>query len=471
MIDYCTVVEILLVYLFYSISILYFILFLVGNGGEKKKRRRSKAFTAKFSIACRCTMKVYAKYFEQCEHDRLPAKTFGVTSYKSTHSRENPAWGTRLNFGLLCHPRRTMMLVSLLSVEKRFLSRYILLLYIFHIVNLNMSSHDSESDTMDDLSSIFPHSTGSTLRSDATTTIRSDNATAVMHNRRDSRLVDLYMRQMPTSLMSESMIMRQMYEDDDGSYESDDSTLPPPPPSGRTSLFSIFRTQEDRPREAYIIEQKDSIESVDASNWPAHWNTLLCYRDRDTEGDGVWTRSRSRRLAMVSVASLLVLCGIIGMSVGLSNRKNEEGLRSSNLSSFEGGEDFVSTLSPTNMTAEDEFCQDSIQVDRSCYDADELATVPFTTFFTSCEPHPENWIGIYEAGAPLSMLPDPLLWLWTCNSQRLADCNGEGSLEGVLGIGGILDSGSYKAVLVARDGFAPFVSVVASTVFQISESC
>jgi hypothetical protein len=360
-----------------------------------------------------------------------------------------------------------------------------------------------------------------------------DNATTVMSNRQStSRLMDLYLSQMPISLMSYTMLMRNR---DTGSNSTDSSSVavPPPPPIPTTTdrkkgLRSIFRKQDpfqdeeqpqdntDHPRGAWIIEQKDSVESVDSSEWPSHWNSFFGGTCR-TRNDGTGTTSssmcrRSRRLLLVGVASLFIVCGMVGLSMGVTN-KNQPTARSSDLAAADGEETLIpSTPSPSSVvelpppipdppasgevppppipdppasgevppppipgpTPENPIpgpCQDSVQVDQLCYTVLDIETIPYTTSFTTCEPHPENWIGIFPAGANPASLPDPLLWLWTCNSQNITDCGGEGVPSGILGIGGVLDPGFYQAALVARDGIAPFSASVVSDAFQVTEIC
>ena len=193
--------------------------------------------------------------------------------------------------------------------------------------------------------------------------------------------------------------------------------------------------------------------------------------------------------------SLLVVCIVVGLSVGMTDHhENQPKARSSDLSAVDkDDEDSVETttasptrapsltsapsmaprpvVTPTKMPTSQQSCQDSVKVDRRCYNVRDLETVPYQTTFTSCEPHPENWIGVFPAGHDADNLPDPVLWLWTCNSQNFTDCDNEGTPSGVLGIGGVLEPGFYQAALVAQDGIAPFTSSVISPVFQISEKC
>jgi hypothetical protein len=338
-----------------------------------------------------------------------------------------------------------------------------------------------------------------------------DNRTTVMNNRRSNnsshRLMDLYMSQMPPSLVNETMVTRNR-DDRSASTGSWSSVATPPPPTTappkRSGLLSVFRTLEDNfqdeleqqrmtdhPRGAWIIERADSVESVDESEWPSHWNSFFQRSSSDPATQRSSGRTVRRSCAWVLVASLLVLCGIVGLSVGLTaSNESEQKARSSDLSAVDEGtvETASPTLSPstrtpvtpaptvllavtTAMPTPQKSCQDSVEVDRRCYNVRDLETVAYQTSFISCEPHPENWIGVFPAGHDAERLPDPLLWLWTCNSQNVTDCDNEGTPSGVLGIGGVLKPGRYQAALVAHDGIAPFSSAVISPVFEIREKC
>jgi hypothetical protein len=58
---------------------------------------------------------------------------------------------------------------------------------------------------------------------------------------------------------------------------------------------------------------------------------------------------------------------------------------------------------------------DFIQTDEDCYTFID-ATISIT--FTNAEPKPEDWIGIYEKNTYADNLPESLLHLWACGSQR-----------------------------------------------------
>lgn len=267
-------------------------------------------------------------------------------------------------------------------------------------------------------------------------------------------------------------------------------------------------------RGAYVVEKTDSIETMDLTQWPAHWNKFnLCGGD-----DKKWYMPGQRRrlLLLGLVVAVLGLCFIIGLSVGVSNNNKEKKQSSSQALSSSSNlrantpvptpvtpeqEDATDTDAATDeeedasgaaeqpdeilpaeeaeVVVEDESgtlapteCQDRIEVDRFCYNVDELDdAVLFGIDFQRCEPHKENWIGIFQEGLDDQSLPDPLLWLWTCNSQDLKDCNKEGVIADSLGMAGRLEPGFYQAHFIERNGKGPFQSYLSSSVFEVSDNC
>jgi len=385
--------------------------------------------------------------------------------------------------------------------------------------------------------------------------------TTVMNNRASHRtmtsseqkLMDLYMSQMPRNLIPHSHLSPVKEVDGNNNHQNHISSAsstsssvvtPPPPPVRSTSNkkmegrpLEIFRTSEDdkfedeeleqrrvtdHPRGAWIIERSDSVESIDATDWPTYWNgffgrEVLSFKQKDDSDPR--RRRRTNRLICLTVASFLVLCCIIGLSISLTNQKKDSPRNGvSNLSTEDNevvDEEEEETISPSlaplpsvkdqtptettddpptkvnrpptmeetttpspvddDMTIDpmvnETICEDFVEVDQPCYDWKDLETVAYQTSFSVCTPHEQNWIGVFPARQNMARLPYPLLWLWTCNSQNISDCNGEGTPSGVLGIGGVLDPGFYHAALVARDGVSPFPSSAISSIFEISEAC
>jgi hypothetical protein len=317
-------------------------------------------------------------------------------------------------------------------------------------------------------------------------------------------------------------------DDDDLSCVTGQSRLPPPPPP--PLVYRIEQKNNDSPhgtastrsfdeekyldnlamvdrnaenRDAYIVEKQGSFEAMDLTQWPAHWNKF------DLTSGG--KKAARRRLALLALIALLVLVFIIGISVGVSQNKKEKqssqavsAASSSNLRAptpvpvpeaperddvvAPGNNDVTDNLTEVGeppvpadeaAAAEEDTstpapteCEDKVETDRLCYEVNKLETEPFIIDFRRCEPDKENWVGIYEADLDEENLSDPLLWLWSCNSQQLKDCKKEGVLADSLDIGGSsVAPGFYQAHFIERDGNAPFASYSSSNVFEVSANC
>jgi hypothetical protein len=93
--------------------------------------------------------------------------------------------------------------------------------------------------------------------------------------------------------------------------------------------------------------------------------------------------------------------------------------------------------------------------------------------FRNCDAQHDDWIGIFNAtdGLDMEELGKPDMWLWTCNSQVLEDCNDVGTFVDDLTFGGGLPEGVYQAHLVHRNSGGPYASYSASEVFDIMKDC
>jgi hypothetical protein len=377
--------------------------------------------------------------------------------------------------------------------------------------------------------------------------------------------------------------------------------IPPPPPPApidsrkNSGLFRSQAVEEGLPRHAYLIEECDSIESVDMTMWPSYWNDWF-----GTTGLARNNRNPRRRRACVGLACLLVVCMILGLAIGVSNNGGTE--RSSSFAGAAGAQVGSGTQGPPGPadeanggpgpadeanegppgpanegppgpanegppgpadegppgpaeegptetaeegptetaeegptetaeegptetaeegptetaeegptetaeegptetaeegptetaeegpteTAEegptetadegpteteaDTECETRIATDRSCY-------APMTEMFlgfSNCDAEHDDWIGIFTIdGLEMDDLGEPDMWLWTCNSQVLQDCNAVGTFVDDLTFGGGLPAGVYQAHLVHRNvnGGGPYASYAASEVFVIEEGC
>jgi len=250
-------------------------------------------------------------------------------------------------------------------------------------------------------------------------------------------------------------------------------------------------------RRALIVEEPESsFESIDSSNWPRSWNGT----SPSKAGDHNY-RPRLCKV-MVIVTLMIVLSTLLGVFVSNKNEattSKTENLRASsvvtqspptNSSNIFDGEKLDEenmnnkTSSPTANATEpiddmptaaptegQENCTDMLRTDDRCYTRQDLRNDALTIGFVRCKPHRENWIGIYDAGLSAASLPEPLLWLWTCDKQDILDCNEMGVVSGALRVSGMLGSGFYQAHLVERNGNAPYSAFISSDVFQVSQDC
>jgi hypothetical protein len=238
------------------------------------------------------------------------------------------------------------------------------------------------------------------------------------------------------------------YLDDISSMaDGTEASIPPPPPPLGDRAQSFVRTRpaaEGLPREAYLIEESDSIEAQDISYWPSAWDSYF------QSGTGYVFCSRRRRS-----------CAALGLSIGMSNNQGED--RSNSLSAIHNAPDTGSAPTPAPTV-----CENRIVTDNTCY-------APYTMMniaFNNCDALGDDWVGIYQS--PVTELEDlgnPLMWLWTCNSQELDDCEGVGTFADELPFGGGLPAGNYEAHLVRRNSGGPYASYTGSPSFSVSDSC
>ena len=115
----------------------------------------------------------------------------------------------------------------------------------------------------------------------------------------------------------------------------------------------------------------------------------------------------------------------------------------------------------------------SVAVDNDCYHVGEDIIVSFV----DGDPHPQDWVAIYEGDAdPQHLASKPLLWLYTCGDQHCASSASSGHLT--FGNGPPdessrahfpLPAGHYKAIL-ARNLHVPYEALAVSQVFTISDT-
>ena len=249
----------------------------------------------------------------------------------------------------------------------------------------------------------------------------------------------------------------------------------------------------NKKRRALIVEEPESsFESIDSSNWPRSWS------GKSLSKTGGLDRIRWCKVIVI-ITLMIMFSTLLGVFVSNKNKATTtktENLRASSAVTqtppssnniFEeedtDGENMNnSTSSPTsNATVPsegnstelvwNEACIDMIRTEQQCYTRKELRSDELTIGFVRCQPQRENWIGIYEAGLNAENLPEPLLWVWTCDKIDILDCNDAGTVSGALVVSGMLAVGFYQAQLVERSGNAPYSAFLSSDVFQVSQDC
>mmetsp|Transcript_5660 Transcript_5660/g.6210 ORF Transcript_5660/g.6210 Transcript_5660/m.6210 type:complete len:462 (+) Transcript_5660:123-1508(+) len=97
--------------------------------------------------------------------------------------------------------------------------------------------------------------------------------------------------------------------------------------------------------------------------------------------------------------------------------------------------------------------------------------------FDTENPRQGDWIGIYQASAPLNNLRDALFWMWNCdNANQNPDCGVRASGTVTFSEDKDIDwamqwppvPGEYKAILLRRDNDDPWEAVHVSAVFAVS---
>eukprot|EP00980_Cylindrotheca_fusiformis_P014043 scaffold3670_cov124-Cylindrotheca_fusiformis.AAC.19 len=108
----------------------------------------------------------------------------------------------------------------------------------------------------------------------------------------------------------------------------------------------------------------------------------------------------------------------------------------------------------------------SVQVDNECY---ELGIDPIVVSFQNCSPHPDDWLGIYNAShnifEPGMYAVD--YWYWACGDQvcQTATWGGEVTFAGVEQLG------SFRVYLQRHEGTPEEMYLATSQEFYIAESC
>jgi hypothetical protein len=115
----------------------------------------------------------------------------------------------------------------------------------------------------------------------------------------------------------------------------------------------------------------------------------------------------------------------------------------------------------------------AVSVNQGCYHVGE----DIRASFRDQNPHPQDWVAIYEGDADLHDLESrPLLWLYTCGDQHCSFSVSSGTLT--FGSGHPdessrgcfpLPAGHYKAIL-ARNEHLPYEALAVSYVFSINTS-
>jgi hypothetical protein len=258
---------------------------------------------------------------------------------------------------------------------------------------------------------------------------------------------------------------------EDASYGSgtEMSVPPPPPPPYRdwkpSTIHRSRSADEGLPRQAYLIEDTDSIETLDVSYWPSYWNEWFAVST--TPG-----HPRRIRRICVSLACLLVLCMILGLAVGVSNNNDGSGTAGDSFASIRdpgAGADTGSEAEAPDVADTAETCTPKIAADADCY----LPMTMMRIAFENCDALHDDWVGIYNLATvdpDSSNLRDKeSMWLWTCNSQVL--CNEESTFLDELPFGGGLPAGVYFAALVRRNEDGPFSAYAVSESWTVSENC
>lgn len=127
------------------------------------------------------------------------------------------------------------------------------------------------------------------------------------------------------------------------------------------------------------------------------------------------------------------------------------------------------TRSPT-MFPTSYYCKTAIQATKSCYKVGE----PIEISFSNCNPRFGDWIGLYDAENPVSLLLNPLLWHRSCGSQSCSASPIRGSFtlgDSAIGDGyWPLSRGNYKVYLIRNGSTYPYQPVVGSEQIRVAQS-
>lgn len=274
-----------------------------------------------------------------------------------------------------------------------------------------------------------------------------------------------------------------LYTDEVSSVGADTEvvSIPPPPPPLEDRIPSMIPFRKSRsvplslprrgggsaplpeslPREAMIIEEQDSFEAQDISYWPAVWDSYF-------QSNGNYNL-RKRKIC-VAMASILVFCMILGLAIGVSNSNQDD--RNASLAAAKGQQQIVYVPVPAPAPAPAGSlpgCQDELSANEVCF---EEYTIMFVTF-QNCNPLVNDWVGIFDVTSSevsLFDLGEPVMWLWTCNSQELDEAC-EPTYFDSLPFGPGLPAGTYQAHLVRRNPGGPYSSYAASDEWEVAEQC
>lgn len=108
-------------------------------------------------------------------------------------------------------------------------------------------------------------------------------------------------------------------------------------------------------------------------------------------------------------------------------------------------------------------CEAEISTDEDCYENGDDVTV----FFDNCNPLIDDWIGVYPDGTDLSVLDEPIAWVWTAGNQFMQIPVSSGNITFSEARG----TGIFRVVIARNRPGPPYRAYGVSNTFRLTESC
>jgi hypothetical protein len=118
--------------------------------------------------------------------------------------------------------------------------------------------------------------------------------------------------------------------------------------------------------------------------------------------------------------------------------------------------------SPSTLTAPT-LCSGEIFTDEDCYENGGDIVV----FFDNCNAIFDDWVGVYVSGSDLTLMDEPIAWVWTSGDQFMQRPVSSGNITFFEARG----NGTFQVVLARNRAGPPYRAHGVSNEFRLQDSC